>query len=46
MIGKERYMFEIVIYGLIWCFAIYGILVMMQDLARNSTYRKIEENVK
>ena len=39
-------MFEIVIYGLIWCFAIYGILVMMQDLARNSTYRKIEENVK
>ena len=39
-------MFEIVIYGLIWCFAIYGILVMMQDLARNSSYRKIEENVK
>ena len=39
-------MFEIVIYCLIWCFAIYGILVMMQDLARNSTYRKIEENVK
>lgn len=39
-------MFEIFIYGLIWCFAIYGILVMMQDLARNSTYRKIEENVK
>jgi len=39
-------MFEIIIYGLIWCFAVYGILVMIQEISRNSTYKKIEENVK
>lgn len=39
-------MFEIVIYGLIWCFAVYGILVMIQEISRSSTYKKIEENVK
>lgn len=39
-------MFEIIIYGLIWCFAVYGILVMLQEITRKSTYRKIEENVK
>lgn len=39
-------MLEIVIYGLIWCFAIYGILVMLQDITRKTTYKKIEENVK
>ena len=39
-------MLGMVIYGLIWCFAIYGILVMLQDITRKSTYRKIEENVK
>lgn len=33
-------------YGFIWCFAIYGILVMIQEITRKSTYRKIEENVK
>lgn len=39
-------MLEIIIYGLIWCFAVYGILVMLQEITRKSTYRKIEENVK
>lgn len=39
-------MLEIIVYGLIWCFALYGILVMIQEIARNSTYQKIEENVK
>lgn len=39
-------MLEIIIYGIIWCFAIYGILVMMQEITRNNTYKKIEENVK
>ncbi len=39
-------MLGMIIYGLIWCFAIYGILIMLQDITRKSTYRKIEENVK
>ena len=39
-------MLEIFIYGLIWCFAIYGILVMIQEITRKSTYKRIEENIK
>lgn len=39
-------MLEIFIYGIIWCFAIYGLLVMIQEIARNTTYKKIEENIK
>lgn len=39
-------MLEIIVYGFIWCFSIYGILVMIQEITRKSTYRKIEENVK
>lgn len=39
-------MLEAFIYGIIWCFAVYGILVMIQEVSRNNTYRKIEENVK
>ena len=39
-------MLEIIFYGLIWCFAVYGILVMIQEIIRNNTYKKIEENVK
>lgn len=39
-------MLETVIYGLIWCFAVYGILVMFQEIVRNGTYQKVEENVK
>ena len=39
-------MLEAFIYGIIWCFAVYGILVMIQEITRNSTYRNIEENVK
>ncbi|MBR3614871.1 MAG: hypothetical protein IKL55_06820 [Clostridia bacterium] len=39
-------MLEMIVYGLIWCFAIYGILVMLQEITRKSTYQKVEENVK
>ena len=39
-------MFEAIVYGIIWCFALYGILVMIQDIIRNFTYHKIEENIK
>lgn len=39
-------MLEVIVYGLIWCFAVYGILVMIQEITRKSTYRKVEENVK
>ncbi len=39
-------MFEVFIYGIIWCFAVYGVLVMLQEITRNNTYHKIEENVK
>lgn len=39
-------MLEAFIYGIIWCFAIYGLLVMIQEITRNTTYKKIEENVK
>ena len=39
-------MLEVIVYGIVWCFAIYGILIMIQEIVRNNTYRKIEENVK
>ena len=39
-------MLEVIVYGLIWCFAIYGILVMIQEITRKSTYKKVEENIK
>ena len=39
-------MLETIIYGFIWCFAVYGILVMIQEITRNNTYKKIEENIK
>lgn len=39
-------MLEIFIYGLIWCFALYGILVMIQEISRKSTYKRVEENIK
>ncbi len=39
-------MLEAIVYGIIWCFAVYGILVMIQDISRNFTYQQIEENVK
>ena len=39
-------MLEIFIYGIIWCFAIYELLVMIQEITRNTTYKKIEENIK
>ena len=39
-------MLEAIIYGIIWCFAVYGILVMIQEITKNTTYKKVEENVK
>ena len=39
-------MLQTIMYGLIWCFAVYGILIMIQEIMRNTTYRKIEENIK
>lgn len=33
-------MFEILIYGIIWCFAIYGILVMIKEFVNDFTYKK------
>lgn len=39
-------MLEAIVYGIIWCFAVYGILVMLQDITRSLTYKKVEENVK
>lgn len=39
-------MFEAIVYGIIWCFALYGILVMIQEITRNFTYQKIEKNIK
>ena len=39
-------MLDILVYGLIWCFAIYGILVMIQEIVRKTTYKRVEENIK
>ncbi len=39
-------MLESIIYGLIWCFSIYGMLVMIQEILKKSSYDKIKENVK
>lgn len=39
-------MFEMIIYGLLWCFAIYGMLVMIQEILKVTSYDKIKENVK
>ena len=39
-------MLEVLVYGIIWCFAVYGILVMIQEIIRNNTYHKIKENIK
>ena len=39
-------MFDAIVYGINGCFAIYGILVMIQDITRYYTYQKVEKNVK
>lgn len=39
-------MLELVIYAVIWCFAIYGMLVMIQEVIKVTSYDKIKENVK
>lgn len=39
-------MLEIVVYSLIWCFAIYGILVMIGEFFHKSTYKKNYDNIK
>ena len=36
-------MLEIIVYGLIWCFAIYGILIMFQEVIMSNTHKKIED---
>ena len=39
-------MIEAIIYITIWCFFVYGIMSLLQDIHKNRTYKKIEENVK
>ncbi len=39
-------MLEVFVYGIIWCFAVYGMLVMIQEIIRNNTYHKVKENIK
>ena len=39
-------MLEVIAYIVIWCFFVYGIMSLLQDINRSSTYKKIEENVK
>lgn len=39
-------MLQVFIYVMVWCFFVYGIMSLLQDIYRNSTYKKIEENVK
>lgn len=39
-------MVENFVYIVIWCFFIYGMLSLVQDISRNSTYKKIEQNIK
>ena len=39
-------MFEIIFNSILWCFAIFGFLSLMQDIYRNNTYKKIEKNIK
>lgn len=39
-------MFECFVGAVVWCFFIYGLISLVQDLIKTSTYRKIEENIK
>ena len=39
-------MVEVFAYVIIWCFFVYGIMSLLQDIHRSSSYKKIEENVK
>lgn len=39
-------MLETIIYVVIWCFFVYGILSLLQDIYRNCTYKRIEKNIK
>lgn len=34
-------MIEIIIYGIIWCFAVYGLFVMIQELIQKNIYNNI-----
>lgn len=38
-------MLEVVVYGIIWCFAIYGLLVMLQEIIQRNTYKNLDENI-
>lgn len=39
-------MFEYVVMVVVWCFFIYGLISVIQDIIRFNTYKKIEENIK
>ena len=39
-------MFETFVYIIVWCFFVYGIMSLAQDIYRSTTYKKVEENVK
>ena len=39
-------MLETIVYIVIWCFFVYGIMSLLQDISRSSTYKRIEKNVK
>ncbi len=39
-------MLELLIYIIIWCLCVYGLMSIFQDISRSSTYKKIEKNIK
>jgi len=39
-------MLEYIATAIIWCFFTYGLISIIQDIIKFSTYKKIEENVK
>ena len=39
-------MVNILVYAAFWCFFIYGIMSLIQDVHRSNTYKNIKENVK
>lgn len=39
-------MIELLVCGFMWCFALYGIFTVIQDIFRSYTYKKIKKNLK
>ena len=39
-------MTEVLVYIIIWCFFVYGIMSLLQDIYISCTYKKIEGNIK